>query len=872
MSVALGQWAPEEMSVAEQLASLSDAERKQIELAMSDDQKRALRWDWDFWARPDQKAPPDFSVWLVLWGRGVGKLLDLDTMIPTPSGWRLLRHLALGDEVFDETGQPCRITAVYDDMPERAWNLEFSDHTSLVAGGEHQWVTWTHYERKAYNRSEYEARDGLPENWPQWRSGRYSDPGATRRCMGPQVRTTDEIVDTLHYGSRGDRNHSIPVAAPLVLPDVDLPIDPYLFGYWLGDGSSAGASITVSDEDAEESLGRFEVAGYTVGEPRRRSPEAQCATYSVGNLPENRDPLTGRILANGSLFSTLRLLDLLDNKFIPDSYLWASERQRLALLRGLMDSDGCVANSLVEFTSTNQELAEGVVHLARSLGAKPTIAKGRATLYGVDHGPKWRVMWRPNFHNPFLLRRKATAVRPLGRQVSRSFHRMIVSATPVPVRPMRCLTVDSPNSLFLAGEGMIPTHNTKTGAEWVRGHAPRHAEGLLIGANPRDARDLMIEGPSGIITISPPWEKPVYEPTKLLLRWPNGAVAHVRSAEDPEGIRGLSVEWAWVDELGKHRFAQETWDQRALALREGTHPQTVVTSTPTPTTLIKKLASGDGHGIVVAPRVSTYRNAANLAPDFFRTLLDQYEGSRFGRQELHAEILSDIKGALWSWEMIEKARWKGEWIDSPAGKVPDLRAIKRKVVGVDPSGSTTGDEWGIIVAGSDRGRPPCGYVLADRSQRGSPEDCARAAVRAYYDFNCDEMVAESNFGGEMVGRMIFNVPAEGVYPAGSSVRFKSVRAGKGQSKYERAVPVVGFYEQNVRGFRRVYHVGVFPELEQQMTEWVPPEQADGVEVFKSSWSPDRVDAAVYCLLELLVMNARRAGRAEGDVLRSASIG
>lgn len=419
-----------------------------------------------------------------------------------------------------------------------------------------------------------------------------------------------------------------------------------------------------------------------------------------------------------------------------------------------------------------------------------------------------------------------------------------------------------------AGRGV---GKTRIGAEWVRRKAPNHREGLLIGANPRDVRDLMIEGPSGIITISPSWERPIYEPTKLLVRWPNGAIAHVRSAEDPGGIRGLSVEWAWTDEIVKHRFLQETWDQRALALREGSNPQTVVTTTPMPLPLIKKLTSGKAHGVVVAPRVSTYRNAANLSPDFFRTLLEQYEGTRFGRQELHAELLEDVKGALWNYEMIEAARWKGEWLDSPRGQVPDLRSIQRKVVGVDPSGSTTGDEWGIVVVGADRGRPPVGYVLDDRSQRGTPEDCARAAVMAYYDHNCEAMVGEVNYGGEMVGRMIQAVPAEGIYPSGDSVRFKAVRAGRGQSKYERAVPIVGFYEQNLRGFRRIYHVGVFKDLETQMCEWVPPEQADGVEVFASKWSPDRADALNWSLLELLVINPRRGGRAETDALTSASI-
>jgi len=291
-----------------------------------------------------------------------------------------------------------------------------------------------------------------------------------------------------------------------------------------------------------------------------------------------------------------------------------------------------------------------------------------------------------------------------------------------------------------------------------------------------------------------------------------------------------------------------------------------------PLPLIKELASGKMHGVVVAPRTPTYRNYLNLAPDFFRTLLDQYEGTRFGRQELHAEILEDVKGALWTHEMIEAARWpKERWVDTPTGSVPDLRGVKRKIVAVDPAGSTTGDEWGIVVCGVDNHRPVTGYVIRDYSQRGSPEDCAQVALRAYYDHGCEEMVAEVNFGAEMVGNQIKSIPADGAYPSGEGVRFRPVRAGRGQSKYERAVPVVGFFEQNLAGHRRVFFVEHFKDLEDQLTQWVPPEQEDGVEVFKSKWSPDRLDAMAWGLSYLMITQARRQGRSEGDALRSATI-
>jgi phage terminase large subunit-like protein len=417
-----------------------------------------------------------------------------------------------------------------------------------------------------------------------------------------------------------------------------------------------------------------------------------------------------------------------------------------------------------------------------------------------------------------------------------------------------------------AGRG---SGKTREGAEWARRKGPRHREGLLIGANPRDARELMIDGRSGIRSVSPPWERPTYEPTKLLLTWPNGARAHVRSAEDPEGIRGLSVDWAWCDEIVKWRHLQRTWDNLRLALREGRKPQTVVTTTPMPLPLVKELLAG-GRGVVVRPPVPTYRNAANLSPDFIQELLDKYEGTRLGDQELWAVVLDDVKGAVWTHALIEAARWKGEWIETPSGiSVPSI-VTRRRVVGVDPSGSKTGDEWGIVVVGTDGRRPACGYVTDDYSMRGSPEECAAEAVRAYWRHDCEALVCETNYGGEMVERVIHSVPAEAGYPSGELVRVQNVRAGTGQSKYQRMVPIQGLFEQNLRGFHKIYMVGVFKELEGQMTTWIPPEQADDVEVFHSKWSPDRADAMVWGLLYLLVMTARHQGYAETDALLNSS--
>ncbi|HEX7276287.1 MAG TPA: terminase family protein [Acidimicrobiales bacterium] len=424
--------------------------------------------------------------------------------------------------------------------------------------------------------------------------------------------------------------------------------------------------------------------------------------------------------------------------------------------------------------------------------------------------------------------------------------------------------------LILGGRGK---GKSRTGTEWVRAKGPTDSPGLIIGANPRDVRDIVLEGPSGILTISPPWERPVYEPTKLLLRWPNGAIAHVRSAEDPGSLRGLSVKWMYGDELVKWRYLRETWDQARLTLREGTNPQTVLTTTPASLPLIIELATGKIPGVTLAPTISTYRNAANLAPAYLAELLSTYEGTRLGLQEIHGQILQDVKGALWSSEMIEAAQWpKDNWHENEFGLlVPGLPKM-RKVVSVDPSGSHTGDECGIIVTGASfLTKPSSGYVLADYSLRGGSEEWGRKAVEAYYDHNCEAIVAEVNYGGEMVKRVIQATPAHNGYPTGESANVQVVRAGKGSDKYERAIPIVGMFEQNISTpHKRMFLVGNFPALVGQLTSWVPPQTASS-DSPASSWSPDRLDAMVWGLLYLMVIHGRRQGSSGGSRLRSASM-
>jgi phage terminase large subunit-like protein len=272
--------------------------------------------------------------------------------------------------------------------------------------------------------------------------------------------------------------------------------------------------------------------------------------------------------------------------------------------------------------------------------------------------------------------------------------------------------------LLLAGRGF---GKTRSGGEWVRqqvesGRAKRIA---LVAPTAADARGVMIEGESGILATAPDWNRPVYLPSQRRLTWPNGAIATTYSADEPDRLRGPQHDAAWCDELATWRYPA-AWDMLQLGLRLGQNPQCVITSTPKPVKLIRELLKREGSDVVVS-RGSTYENKANLAPAFIDTIIRRYEGTRLGRQELEAEVLEDVPGALWTRDMLERAQISGE----------HQLVLNRVVVAIDPAGSfgEDADETGIIVAGIDA--HGVGYVLEGLSGRYAPMDWSRTAVGAY---------------------------------------------------------------------------------------------------------------------------------------------
>lgn len=366
---------------------------------------------------------------------------------------------------------------------------------------------------------------------------------------------------------------------------------------------------------------------------------------------------------------------------------------------------------------------------------------------------------------------------------------------------------------------------TRLGAEWVdglvHGQPPfteeRRRYGLiaLVGETLADVREVMIEGPSGILAVSRV-ERPRFEASRRRLVWPSsGAVAHMFSSEDPESLRGPQFDAAWCDEAAKWKNAEATFDMLQFGLRLGSRPMQIITTTPRPTRLMKMLLADPQ---VAHERLPTERNAKNLAAGFVEALTRRYGGTRLGRQELDGELVEDREDALWSREMLAGAF------------VQEAGEMRRIVVAIDPPASSrkTSDACGIVAAGLDgEGRA---VVLADATlKRAKPRDWAAAAVALYHRLEADAIVAEVNQGGDMVTAVIRTVD--------ETVPVKAVRANRG--KWLRAEPIAALYSQG-----RVKHAGRFPELEDEMCDFGP----DGL---SGGRSPDRVDALVWAVGELI---------------------
>lgn len=525
-----------------------------------------------------------------------------------------------GDLLFDEQGKQCRVVKVHEVLFNRpCYKVVFSDHSEITTDAEHLW-----YVQSALNRQR--AKQGV--NQPYF-----------------QILSTIQIAKSLaaHY--------AIPVAKPLRLRRKKLLIAPYVLGAWLGDGATGFPQVCGADQQIFDEIAK---CGYVMRCSYRR-PGKDFWIYTIGYVGKNRS----------NVFMTqLKSEGLTGKKHIPKAYLRGSYQQRLELLQGLMDTDGCCHTSGdCVFTNTSRDLIDGVFELACSLGLKPFI-RG-VVPRSKNHAFGWTVRFMAYKDMPvFRLKRK------LERQKARTIfarvteRRYIKSVKRVKSVPVRCISVDSLSHLYLIGKAMIPTHNTRPGAEETWWEACKSTEPIrhaVIAPTLGDLRRTCYEGESGLLNLIPEacfWEgdrKKAYNRSYHEVKLHNGSLIQGFSAGEPERLRGPQFHRAWLDELAAWgttpntiETMQAAWDMLMYGLRlvsPSTKLQVIVTTTPKPFPLVIELHDRVGKDFVLTTG-STYENRANLAKTFFDTLV-KYEGTQLGEQEIHARILNLEHGGIY---------------------------------------------------------------------------------------------------------------------------------------------------------------------------------------------------------------------------------
>lgn len=772
--------------------SLGVEERMAVLDAWSDVEIEAFFKDWRIWAHDYQLAPqdPNWSLWLLLGGRGIGKTrsaveavrdqvqagqasricllgqgaddvrdvmiegeaLALDTPIPTPKGWTKFGDLQPGDELFARDGSVTRVagvTPIWKDRP--CYALTADGAAPIVADERHLWVTSSRAERR-------------PD----------------RSVRGESIRTTGEIAGEVTKRRADLYEHEIPMGGVLELPEADLPVPPYTLGAWLGDGDTRGQGCFTCHVKDQQIVDEIRADGFEV---RKWSGVYDWGIQKLKRL--------------------LVPAGLAGHKHIPAAYMRASAAQRLALLQGLMDTDGYVsARGQCAFDNTNLELVEGVRELMLTLGFKPgaICAKkpGRGeTMFRVT------VTGAPGLPAPFRLKRKVdrciVATRPAGR--------LVRSVARVESVPVRCIQVAHPSGTFLAGQDFVVTHN------------------------------------SGFLATAPSWFRPSWSPSRGVLEWPNGALGYVYSAEDPEALRGPQFDMAWIDEVMAFKADARTKAESNLrfGLRLGRNPKRIYTTTPIPhkwiRDMVKKIEAQEtlengfkSRGLYIT-RGSTFDNAENLAASALEELREDYEGTRLGMQELYGVILGDTEGALFQTSTLDANRV----MNNPKTTEEDIQAfartMERVIVAVDPNIKQGGSAHaaGITVHGI---RGDIRYLLADRSIRGAaPAKWGEEVVKACDDYEADEIVAEVNNGGDLVKTVIYQVAGNMGVPIPA---VRNVHASRGKAR--RAEPVSAAYEQN-----KVKHVG--PASRYELLETQLCELHEGSDPTGEDY--DRADSVVW---------------------------
>ena len=759
---------------------LSDPEQLEKILAeASPEYQRQI--EWLLKARPKQILPKEgWSTCIVRSGRGFGKLSCLSTLIPTKYGMRSLADVSVGDIVYDEKGKETTVIDTVVEYPKTAYYIHFSTGEKIHCGGEHQWTLWDHHARKQYNRKNT-TQLNKPDNWATWK-----DDNSGR---GAKTIDTDEmyLTQTFKSGLRDDREYSIFTCDPIQWEEKQLTVDPYVLGYWLGNGTRRNSQITVNYDDWEHVKNKIEQAGYYFSTINKKPQDKHMVTASIAKKGQ----------FNNSIFSLFK-----GKNYIPEEYKYGSIEQRKQLLYGLMDSDGYNSGvNTVEFCSKDEHLSDLVFHLAASLGQKPVRCNGPAKLYGKDCGMRYRINFTPTIQ-VFSCPRKSVDRVSSGQQL-RQHHRMITLVEKAPIVQMKCLSVDSPNNLYLMTESMIPTHNSYMASQWVRYKIEIEGamSGLVIGSTTAKVNDILVEGASGILSVCP---DAIYKANKAQIWWPNGAKVYLQTAEKKEGARGYSVEFVVGDEMAEWPYQKTTWQHIVAATREKGHDgkslsQKLIVSTPKRSSYMAELEERENCIVITG---STFENRDNLTEEFLEELQDQWGNTSMYQQEVLGELLTQVEGAL----------FQQEWIRY--GDKPDVD-FDKIVIAVDPAVSTgpNSDLTGIIIIGKLANEY---FILEDLSGKHSPGRWAEICANKALEYGA-MIVCEKNQGGQLLEKVLKD--------QNQYLRVKLIHAMT--SKEDRIGSAAIFYEKG-----EVTHVGSFPELEDQMISWT----------VESKDSPDRLDA------------------------------
>jgi len=680
-----------------------------------------------------------------------GEALDPSTPIPIPSGWIPIGNMKVGDELFNKDGNIVNVLAVcyWDNRP--LYKLDIVNASPIIADAKHLWVVYD-------------------------RAGRRN-----KKKLKSKLLSTEKIRETVRKRRIDLCEYAIPMNGKCELSEKKLPIPPYTLGAWLGDGDTRGHGVFTCDPKDVEIIYNIRLDGFAVSNHKDK--------YSWGIL---------------KIKKLLQQNKLAHNKHIPSIYLRAGHKQRLAVLQGLMDTDGCIDYiGRCSFDNSNYDLVKSVRELVLTFGLRPGKIRKKP-----PRNTKHKMMYRFQFIasvdiQVFRLKRK-TKRQPI-KQASQTCWRLIKEVEFVGYGKSCCIQVSGDGS-FLAGDDFIPTHN------------------------------------SGILAISPPWDFPKYEPSKRRLTWKNGAMATLYTAEEPARLNGPQHDTAWCDEVGVWKYARETWDMLQMGLRLGDDPRQIVTTTPKVQNLNLLKEIRDMPDTVMISG-STYENKNNLSGVFFKQTVAKYEGTRVGRQELNAELLEDVLGALWTRKLIDKNRIK-------KSKLPEMLRI---VVGVDPQGKK--DErkdlslddnpkrTGIYVCGI--GANGHGYTLANYTCNGTPKLWGNEVIKAYDKWHADRVVGEKNYGGDMVKYVIKSIDPD--------VSYKDVNASRG--KYIRAEPISAFSEQG-----KTHHAGSFADLEDEQCSYTP----------ESDFSPNNLDAWVWAMTELMLQGSGDWAKTWGTAERKGS--